>query len=245
MLLGAGRGTRLSSVEPDLPKVLVDIGGEPLLARQLKYLEGQGISRVVVNTHHLANQVLAFARQYKGSSELVVVVEEQLLGTSGGVRNALPMLEADRFIVLYGDVLTSEPLASMVDRHVQRGAAATLGVYESQETEGKGIIEGDNSGRVRGFREKTPSRAGEPALINAGVYVIEASFARQIPAGIASDFGHDIFPAAVARGDHLAIHKLAAPVLDVGTPSTLELARRIFQGSPSSQSTAAASEGAR
>jgi NDP-sugar pyrophosphorylase family protein len=90
MLLAAGRGTRLRPVEPDVPKVLVEIAREPLLARQLRYLESQGVSRVVVNAHHLADQVLAFADEYRGSLDLVVVVEKELLGTAGGVRNALP-----------------------------------------------------------------------------------------------------------------------------------------------------------
>jgi mannose-1-phosphate guanylyltransferase len=225
MLLAAGRGTRLRSVEPDVPKVLVEIAGEPLLARQLRYLESQGISRVVVNAHHMADQVLAFAGEYRGSLDLVVVVERELLGTAGGVRNALPQLGDDPFIVLYGDVLTNESLAPMAQRHARLGAVATLGVYESAETEGKGTIEVDLSDLVTGFSEKGATAPGDVALINAGIYVIAPSFAAQIPDG-PSDFGHDVFPGALGRGERLAIHRLPEPVLDVGIPATLELARR-------------------
>jgi NDP-sugar pyrophosphorylase family protein len=226
MLLAAGRGTRLRSVEPDVPKVLVAIAREPLLARQLRYLESQGVSRVVVNAHHLADQVLAFADEYRGSLDLVVVVERKLLGTAGGVRNALPQLGDDPFIVLYGDVLTNEPLTPMVARHSQQGAVATLAVYESAATEGKGTIEVDKSDLVTGFTEKGTTTPGELALINAGVYVVEPSFARRIPESLESDFGHDVFPAALARGERLVIYRLFAPVLDVGIPSALELARQ-------------------
>jgi NDP-sugar pyrophosphorylase family protein len=226
MLLAAGHGTRLRSVEPDVPKVLVDIAGEPLLARQLDYLESQGISRVVVNVHHLADSILAFAREHRGSLELVVIVERELLGTAGGVRNALPQLGDDPFIVLYGDVLTNEPLAPMVEHHLKRGTVATLAVYESTNIEGKGTIAVDGSDLVTGFTEKGPTTPGDPALINAGIYVLEPSFVRGIPEGLASDFGHDIFPAALWRGERLAIYRLSVPALDVGTPSTLELARQ-------------------
>jgi NDP-sugar pyrophosphorylase family protein len=226
MLLAAGRGTRLRSVEPDVPKALVEIAGEPLLARQLRYLEGQGISRVVVNAHHMADQVLAFAGEYKGSLHLVVVVERELLGTAGGVRNALPQLGDDPFIVLYGDVLTTVPLAPMAQQHSQRGAVATLTVYESAETDGKGTIEVDESDLVTGFSEKGMTTPGDRALINAGIYVIEPNFAARIPEGLPADFGHDVFPSALDRGERLAIHRLAEPVLDVGVPRTLELARQ-------------------
>jgi mannose-1-phosphate guanylyltransferase len=228
ILLAAGAGTRLRSVEPNVPKILVDIGGEPLLARQLRYLEDQGVSRVVVNAHYLADQVLDFAGDHNGSLDLTVVVETNLLGTAGGVRNALPELGDDPFIVLYGDVLTDEPLAPMLERHSLRRAVATLAVYESADIEGKGTIDVDRSDGVTGFNEKGASTAGHSALINAGIYVVQPSFARRIPEGIALDFGHDVFPAALARGERLVIHRLSTPVLDVGIPSALRLARERY-----------------
>jgi mannose-1-phosphate guanylyltransferase len=225
ILLAAGRGTRLRLVEPDLPKVLVEIAGEPLLGRQLRYLQGQGISRVVVNAHHLAEQVLAFAAEHKGSPELVVVVEQELLGTAGGVVNALPMLGDEAFVVLYGDVLTDAPLARLADRHRRAAASATLAVYESADVEGKGTITVDRAGMVTGFAEKSGTASGATALVNAGIYIVEPAFARDIPENVPSDFGHEVFPSALARGRRLATYLLPRPVLDVGLPATLKLAR--------------------
>jgi mannose-1-phosphate guanylyltransferase len=225
MLLAAGRGTRLRSVEPNVPKALVEIAGEPLLARQLRYLGGQGISRVVVNAHHLADQVLAFAAEHRGSPDLLVLVEKELLGTAGGVRNALPQLGQESFVVLYGDVLTNEPLSLLTERHQQTGALATLAVYESAEIEAKGTVTVDDAGMVTAFAEKSATADGATALINAGIYIVEPELAQLIPEHIASDFGHDVFPAALARGLRLAAHRLSSPVLDVGVPATLQLAR--------------------
>ncbi len=226
MLLAAGRGTRLRSVEPNVPKALVDIGGEPLLAHQLRYLEKQGVSRVVINAHHLADQVLRFAREHSGSLEIVVVVEENLLGTAGGLRNALPQLGDNAFIVLYGDVLISDPLAPLIQTHVEHGASATLAAYKSDDTDGKGTIVVDERDRVTAFAEKVKTAGNGPALINAGIYAIEPSFANRIPRGRELDFGRDVFPAALSRGERLAIHRLSAEVLDVGTPAALSLARQ-------------------
>lgn len=226
ILLAAGRGTRLGSVEPDVAKALVEISGEPLLARQLRYLDRQGVSRVVVNAHHLADQVVAYAAEHRGSPELVVIVEEELLGTAGGVRNALPALGEEPFVVLYGDVITDAPLAPLAERHRHSGAVGTLAVYASAETEGKGTVMVDDADIVVGFAEKTPLADGETALINAGLYVLEPGFAREIPDGTPSDFGHDVFPQALADGQRLATHRLARPVLDIGLPATLALARQ-------------------
>jgi len=65
----------LGSLGRSTPKVLVDIGGEPLLARHLRYLTGQGLNRVVINTHHLADAIDGFIRNYPGPAQVEVVRE--------------------------------------------------------------------------------------------------------------------------------------------------------------------------
>jgi NDP-sugar pyrophosphorylase family protein len=98
-------------------------------------------------------------------------------------------------------------------------------VYESAEIEGKGTVTVDDAGMVLGFAEKSAAVLGGTALINAGIYIVEPAFARTIPEHLPSDFGHDVFPAALVRGQRLATHRLSRPVLDVGIPATLKLAR--------------------
>ena len=227
MILAAGRGTRLAALEPDVPKPLVQIGGEPLLARQLRYLAANGILRVVVNAHHLSAAIESFAAEYRSLAgpELIVVTEPELLGTAGGVRNALAQLGAEPFVVLYCDVLISEPLAPILATHRHRGAIATLAVYESGQLDAKGVVSVDTGGRVNGFVERGSFPQDARGLVNAGLYVVEPSLLERIPAGTVADFGHDVFPDALSRGEHLAVHLLPAPVLDVGTPDALRLAR--------------------
>jgi NDP-sugar pyrophosphorylase family protein len=227
MVLAAGRGTRLAELDLGVPKALVEIGGEPLLARQLRYLQANGVERVVVNAHHLSEAIESFAAEYRsaGGPELIVLVEPALLGTAGGVRNALAQLGPHAFVVLYGDVLFEEPLEPLVRAHRERGALATLAVYESDSIAGKGVISVDRSGRITGFVERGDFPPGARGLVNAGLYVIEPALVAALAPGLAADFGHDVFPAALARGEHLAVHLLAAPVLDVGTPADLARAR--------------------
>lgn len=229
MLLAAGRGTRLAPLGLSVPKILVDVAGEPLLARQLRYLAGEGATRVVVNAHHLAEQVQAFAADHSGRPDLVVITERELLGTAGGVRNALGQFSSDPIIILYGDVLTEAALPPIIASHRESGVAATITVYESTETAGKGTVGVDGQDRLLGFHEKADWRAPGPPrteLINAGLYVLQRSFVadfvreRQV-----CDFGHDVFPEALSRGVEIGVHRLAAPVLDIGTPPTLRQAQ--------------------
>jgi NDP-sugar pyrophosphorylase family protein len=224
MILAAGRGTRLGLLGRQVPKILLEISGEPLLAGHLRYLEREGVERVVVNAHHLADQVEAFVDGYRGKVELVLVVEPELRGTAGSVRSALPHLGLDSFVVLYGDVLIDEPLAPIFEAHRTNAAAATLTVYRAPSTVGKGVVEIGADGRVCGFREK---QQHGPGLVNAGLYILEADFIAGLPDRIPLDFGDDVLPAAVADGEAVFAYTLAGDVLDVGTPEALALARSV------------------
>jgi NDP-sugar pyrophosphorylase family protein len=155
----------------------------------------------------------------------VLISEPELLGTAGGVRNARQHLGAEAVVVLYCDVLIDEPLAPMLEAHRESGALATLAVYESDRLEGKGVVGVDAQGRVTDFVEHGHFELGAHGLVNAGLYVLEPAFIAAIPAAVVSDFGHDVFPAALARGEHLGTHVLPAPVLDIGTPEALAQAR--------------------
>jgi NDP-sugar pyrophosphorylase family protein len=225
MLLAAGRGTRLRTLGLGVPKILVDIGGEPLLAHQLRYLERGGAARVVVNAHHLADQVVAAANSYEGPLELLTVVEPQLLGTAGAVRNALHLFAESPFVVLYGDVLIDASLRDIVDAHLDSGAVATLTAYESDQLEGKGVIEVDHAKQVTGFVEK--GRSAGVGLVNAGLYVVDHDLVAGLPVGVELDFGLDVLPAAIADGKRIFAYTLASPVIDVGTPEALALAQRL------------------
>lgn len=227
MILAAGRGTRLGELGRSVPKVLVEVGGEPLLARQLRYLLEDGpVERVVVNAHHLAPQIERFVAEHPRADAIDVVVEPSLLGTAGGVRNALPLLGDEPFAVLYGDVLIDEPLAELAATHRRAGAAATLTLYRTSEIEGKGTVELTAGGAVQAFNEKSAAAQldGE-AYVNAGLYMLDPDLMSRFPEGIELDFGHDVFPAALAAGVQIAGHVLAERVIDMGTPAMLALAR--------------------
>lgn len=224
MVLGAGRGTRLGALGLTVPKVLVEVAGKPLLERQVEYLASYGVHRVVVNAHHLGEAIEAWARAYNGDAEVVVVLEPELLGTAGGVRNALDHLGDEAFYVLYGDVVVDHPLAELAAEHREGGAVATVTVYETDDVEGKGTVETDAEGWVEAFREKEPG-IPTPALVNAGLYLVEPDLLAGLPLGVERDFGHDVFPEALGRGVRIRAHRLAEPVIDMGTPEGLARAR--------------------
>lgn len=225
LILAAGKGTRLGDLGRQVPKVLIPIGGRPLLDRHLEHLEREGVGRVFINAHHLADQLVEHVAGYRGPLEIEVLVEPTLLGTAGAAVNALGMLGDDAFFVIYGDVMLFEPLAPIIRTHLNSGAVATLAVYKRDNTRAKGVVEIDSHGRVQSFVEQDPDRTG-PGLVNAGLYLVGPALLADSPRNAFLDFGHDVFPDALRMGQHLQTH-LIPSVLDIGTPEDLASARGV------------------
>lgn len=226
IVLAAGLGTRLGTLGAKVPKVLLPVGGRPLLERHLELLEQAGVDRVVVNAFHLASQIEGFVRDYRGPLELVCTAEQQLLGTAGSVRRALPYLEPGPFLVVYGDVMVREPLGPLVAAHARRQPVATLAVHEEAAAKGKGVVQVDGEGRVTGFAEKDAHGPG-PFLVNSGLYVLESELVSSLPRDVLIDFGHDVFPKALRAGVAINAHRLTNAVVDIGTEEGLERGRAL------------------
>src|SRR4051812_20724158 len=97
LLLAGGLGTRIKSVHPDLPKPMVPVLEQPFIEWVLRYFEGQGIRRTVVALGHLANVAETYLQARRGSSEVVVTHERELLGTGGAVAFAAESAKRSEF----------------------------------------------------------------------------------------------------------------------------------------------------
>jgi mannose-1-phosphate guanylyltransferase len=222
VLLGAGRGTRLAPLTDTVPKILAPLAGRPLLEHQLAYLAGNGVSEVFLNVHHHADRVLEFVGRVETPVRVRVSYEPVLLGTAGAL---VPLRDELRetFALLYGDVITDEPLAAVVAAHRRTGGIATIACYRADDPRGKGVITVDPNGRVMAFAEK-PQEVATRAMVNAGLYVLEPEVFELVEPG--SSFGVDIWPRALAEGRRVNSYRVTGYVRDVGTPATLSSAAR-------------------
>jgi MurNAc alpha-1-phosphate uridylyltransferase len=127
MLLAAGLGTRLMPLTAERPKPLTAVGGTALIDRVVAVARFEGATRFAVNAHHLADQMVA---HFSGHPDFSVLREPELLGTGGGLRNALSTLTGDPLLVMNTDAFwpvgRDRPLARLLARHAETGAEATL-----------------------------------------------------------------------------------------------------------------------
>lgn len=111
MILAAGRGERMRPLTDSIPKPLIPVAGRSMLERTMDRLQQHGVHNIVVNTHHLGQQV---ADRVRGRAR--IVPEDRLLDTGGSVKNALALLGNAPFFVVNGDGLWRDGATSMLGR---------------------------------------------------------------------------------------------------------------------------------
>jgi MurNAc alpha-1-phosphate uridylyltransferase len=130
MILAAGLGTRLRPLTYEVPKALVQVGGEPVLDRVARRVVAAGADRIVVNVSPHADRIRRHIEAQDGWGVDVRVSEEPdgPLETGGGLRKAAAHFRADRPILVHNaDILTDVSLTALYEAH-DEGAVATLAV---------------------------------------------------------------------------------------------------------------------
>ncbi len=200
LVLTAGFGTRLHPLSLIRAKAALPVAGEVLISRILRRLRDFGIERVVLNLHHLADTI---TREVGDGASFGLQVryswESTILGSAGGSARAIPLLEADRFLVINGDTMADVDLEDLASRHVSDGALVTLAVVDGDPRYG-GVV-ADEGGSVVGFVRGT---SGPPPLArNAGASFGEVSPER--PAAASADTFHFVGAQAVNASAFAAV----------------------------------------
>lgn len=131
MLFAAGKGTRLQPLTFEHPKCLIQAGGKTLLEHNIDYLKNAGVTTVVVNIHHLADQVADFLETRDMGVEILISREVDLLETGGGLLFAAHHFKDDAaFVVCNSDIYSNIDLSGMIDLHTQSRNLATLAVSD-------------------------------------------------------------------------------------------------------------------
>ena len=106
MILAAGLGTRMRPLTIETPKPLIKVGSKNLLERSLNLLENHGVEEVIINVHHLADQIEKFALNVKSKVKIIISNEKNLLlDTGGGVKEGTKIFGKNPFFVINPDTL--------------------------------------------------------------------------------------------------------------------------------------------
>lgn len=209
MILIAGRGTRLRPLTDSIPKCMVPVAGKPVLQHTIEWCRGFGINEFVLNPCYLPEMITSyFGDGRRFGVRIQYSIEEQALGTAGGVKQAARFLD-EPFLVWYGDNVCRCDLARLCEAHRQRHGLGTIALHWREEVTQSGIVGLEADDRITRFLEKPRLEEAFSHWVNAGIYVLEPAVLAAIPGGRASDFGHEVFPSLLRQGAGLYGHRLS------------------------------------
>ena len=109
IILSSGKGTRMMPLTKDMPKPMLEVNGEPLIAHKIKLLEDASISEIFINVAYKKDVITNYIKSLNKNIHLIDEGDEPL-GTAAGIRNIVSQLKDESFIVINSDVWTDYPL---------------------------------------------------------------------------------------------------------------------------------------
>jgi MurNAc alpha-1-phosphate uridylyltransferase len=215
----AGFGTRMRPLTDRMPKALITLQGVPMLDRAIGLVREAGIGRIVVNAHHLADQI---ADHLAGSGVTVSQEAPDILDTGGGLKAALPLLAGDPVVVLNPDslYLGPNPVNLLADAWAGTDADALLMVLPLADAIGR-VGTGDFS---LGPDDQI-TRGAE--FVYTGAQILRTGPIAAWPDRV---FGlNPVWDTLIARGRARAV-TYPGRWCDLGTPAALALAETLLAG---------------
>ena len=207
MILAAGYGKRLGNLTKDTPKPLIEVKGKALIDFHIDKLIAIGCKKIVINVHYLAEKIINHVTaKYIDAIDIVFSHEENILGTGGGIKNAVKHFDQDDFLVINSDIYSNLDYSYFNNF----SSPTVFSVLSDEEQEGDFSIK---SGKVKVSDDKDYTWTGF-SIINAKLFnnIEEKSF----------HYWHDCL-LKIAKSGNLKADILDINWYDVGSIDTLEL----------------------
>ena len=237
MIFSAGLGTRFKPWTDSHPKALAVVNGKSLLQRNIEYLQQYGITDVVANVHHFADQLIETIIKSKGWGSKITISDErdELLETGGGLLKAKEFFApGERFITCNADILTDLDINKLLSFHIEKKALISFGI--SQRKTSRYLLFDEND-RLCGWRNATTgedkisipkSQYREKAYSCVVVFEYDV-FRLMEEKGFLGKFSLiDVYLALAAEHLILGFDHTGDRFVDVGKPESIVIAESVF-----------------
>jgi NDP-sugar pyrophosphorylase family protein len=231
LVLCAGVGSRLDPITRLVAKAAVPVAGRTLIERVLGWLEAQHVHDVAINLHHRPETITGIVGD---GAHLGLHVryswEREILGSAGGPRHALPLLDSKTFFIVNGDTLCDVNLADVADAHAGSRADVTLVLVPNPARDHyNGVVVDD--GRIVGV---IPKGHQQPTWHFIGIQVVRADLFGTLEDGVPAETMSELYREHfIARDWNIRAHCVDLPFIDVGTPNDYRRAALRLAGTDS------------
>ena len=241
LIFAAGMGNRLRPITDTTPKALVPVGGKPMLEHVILKLKAAGFDQIVINIHHLGEQIIDFLKANQNFGVTIYISDERdyLLDTGGGIKKAEPFLQGNEpFLVHNVDILSNVDLLQLYRLHQSSPKALATLLVSRRKTSRYLLFNKENqlcgwrnreTGEVKSYYPYfDPEQYREYAF--SGIHVISPSLFRYMDGHWTGKFSITDFYLQTCKeariGGYIAqnLH-----LIDIGKPETLAQAEKLFE----------------
>lgn len=213
MILAAGQGHRFRPYTETLPKPALPFCGYPLLYYSLFQLRALSISKLILNTFHLPDEIIKLTKEIPTCLANSILISNEkdfgkLLGSGGGIKNAQDLLQGEGpFLVLNGDeVILASNLNFMNDFtdlfYSKKPIACLLTTKHPEAGKKFGAIWVDRENRVLGFGRTPPENIPDLAPLHfLGTQIYDEKIFSYLESGEESNILYDVLTLAIAKGE--------------------------------------------
>jgi D-glycero-alpha-D-manno-heptose 1-phosphate guanylyltransferase len=214
IVLAGGLGTRLRGTIGDYPKCMAPVNGQPFLHYLFVYLQEQGCSRVILSLGYKHEVITEWLEHRQWPFDVSYVIEQEPLGTGGGIQLAIREAKTGHVAILNGDTMFRVDLNAQLDFHKSVQAGTTLALKSMQQFDRYGVVNIDEEQHIVSFEEK---QYREEGLINGGIYIVDKDYllSKQLPEKFS--FEKDYLEAFVAEKKFYG-YEHPGYFIDIGIP---------------------------
>lgn len=225
VIMAGGKGTRIASVNSEVPKPMITILEKPILEYQIDCLREQGFTDIILVTGHLGHVIedyfgdgsnISAATGKSFGVNIKYLEEKEPLGTAG----ALYLLKdelTDDFLLLNGDIIFDIDINRFSNFHKNKGGLATLFAHPNSHPYDSGIIISDNNGKVINWLHKEDERLWYKNRVNAGLHMISPKILDRFSELRKVDLDREVLKPLILSGE-LFVYDSPEYVKDMGTP---------------------------
>lgn len=216
VIMAGGKGTRIASVNSEVPKPMIEILGKPILQYQVESLRAQGFQEFIFIIGHQGEIIQGY---FKDGSDYGIkidyIVEKEPLGTAGALYFLKSEINED-FLLINGDIIFDINVQRFLDYHKEKKGLVTLFTHPNNHPYDSGIIQAIN-GKVINWLHKEDERLWYRNRVNAGIHLISPRLLDMFSEPKKMDLDRDVLKPLISKGE-LYAYDSPEYVKDMGTP---------------------------
>ena len=217
VIMAGGKGTRIQSINKEVPKPMITILNKPILEYEIEVLKNQGIKDIILVVGYLKEVITDYFKNgEKFGVNISYIEENEPLGTAGALYYLKNELNED-FLLLNGDILFNIDINKFYLAHKKNNCLVTILTHPNSHPYDSGVIEANKNNQVTKWLTKEEPRLYYKNRVNAGIHFISNKLLDEFKELKKLDLDRDVLKPLILK-HQLYVYDSPEYILDMGTP---------------------------